>query len=93
MRSVTMILLVCLGTLVMAQSDPEFGQVWQGLDGEPSATINPVPGAWNTEVAGSWHTWGRIMFDGEMYRMYASCWGPEPDGTFSIGWYTSSHLD
>ncbi len=93
MRSVTMILLVCLGTLVMAQSDPEFGQVWQGLDGEPSATINPVPGAWNTEVAGSWHTWGRIMFDGEMYRMYASCWGPEPDGTLSIGLYTSSHLD
>ncbi|MBC8191119.1 MAG: hypothetical protein H8E18_01950, partial [FCB group bacterium] len=93
MRSVTMTLLVCLGTLVMAQNEPEFGQVWQTISEEPTTVLEAVDGEWNTFIAGTWWTYGQVMWDGEMYRYYVSASGPGPEFLYSIGMYTAPHLD
>ncbi len=93
MRSVTITLLVCLGTLVMAQNAPEFGQVWHAISEEPTTALEAVDGEWNTFIAGTWWTYGQVMWDGEMYRYYVSASGPGPEFLYSIGMYTAPHLD
>ncbi|MBC8193637.1 MAG: right-handed parallel beta-helix repeat-containing protein, partial [FCB group bacterium] len=87
-----LLVLLLLSGLLMAQNEPEFGQVWQKSSLNPVFENIPVPGTWNSGGQSN-HSTGKAMWDGENYRVYLACKGPDPDANLSIGVFLSPHLD
>ena len=89
---VSVLVLSVLMSIGMAQAEPEFGQVWHKSDLNP-VFVNPgEAGTWNSGGIGP-VPGGHAMWDGENYRIYIFGRGPDPDNSYSIGVFTSPHLD
>ena len=90
MKTFSFVLLVCLTTMLVAQIEPEFGQIWHKSDLNPVFVNEGDPEGWNNGGTSGFPD-GHALWDGENYRLYFTC--ESGDSYYSIGLFISPHLD